>query len=189
MRITPLSCVILALTAASASAQTTYVGPWLPRPSIGVGLGVFGAITNNGSGNRIRSGTFEIPLADKARIRIEAGRTTLPILPPGLMPITVRRVDTAHLERATISVAGLMRPGAPVTPYVGAGVIFQRATFDHAPKSRMSAGLHVHAGAEVMALDTWTVDVEVGFQGFGRDPWYQRNLVTGEAVIRLKLGL
>jgi opacity protein-like surface antigen len=188
MRITFLSCAILALTAASAAAQTTYVGPWLPRPSIGVGLGVFGAITNNGSGNRIQSGTLEIPLADNARIRIEAGRTTLPILPPGPRQMTVR-VDNAHLERATVSVAGLLRPGAPVTPYVGAGVIFQRATFDHAPRSPITAGLHVHAGAEVMAVDTWTLDFEVGFQGFGRDPWYQRDLMTGEAMIRLKLGL
>jgi hypothetical protein len=74
MRITLLSCIVLALTTTNATAPTTYVGPWQPRPTIGIGLGAFGAITNNGSGNLIQSGTLEIPVADKARVRIELGR-------------------------------------------------------------------------------------------------------------------
>jgi hypothetical protein len=75
---TLLSCAVLALTAASASAQTTDVGPWQPRPTIGIGFGAFGAITINGTASPIRSGTLEVPLADKARIRVELGRSTLP---------------------------------------------------------------------------------------------------------------
>jgi hypothetical protein len=188
MRITLLSCAMLALTTASATAQTTYVGPWQPRPTIGIGLGVFGAITNNGSGNLIQSGTLEIPVADKARIRLEVGRSTLPILPEGPKETTVR-TDTAHVQRLTISVAGLRRPGAPVTGYIGAGVAFQRATFDFARRSPVRAGLYVHGGAEVMVSDNLTLDAEFGFHGFRDDPWYQRNLITGEAVIRLKVGL
>ena len=188
MRITLLSCTVLALTTSNATAQTTYVGPWQPRPTIGIGLGVFGAITHDGSGSLIQSGTLEIPVADKARIRLEVGRSTLPILPEGPKESTVR-TDTAHIQRLTISVAGLKRPGAPVTGYLGAGVAFQRATFDVAPRSPVRADLYVHGGAEVMVSDNLTLDAELGFHGFKDDPWHLRNLITGEAVIRLKVGL
>jgi hypothetical protein len=188
MRITLLSSAVLALTTASATAQTTYVGPWQPRPTLGIGLGAFAAMTNNGSGNLIRSGTLESPVADKARIRLELGRTTLPILPPGPKETAVR-ADTAHIQRLTLSVAALRRPGAPVTGYIGAGVGFHRATFDYAPRSRVRADLYLHGGAEVMVSDNLTLDAELGFHGFKDDPWYQRNLITGEAVIRLKVGL
>lgn len=188
MRITILSCVLAATTATSVAAQTTYVGPWQPRPTVGIGLGVFGAITNNGSATMIRSGTLEVPLADKARIRVELGRSSLPIVPEGRTDIS-QPTDTAHIQRLTISVAGLRRPGAPVTGYLGAGVGFLRATFDYAPRSKVRADLYVHGGGEVMLSDTLTLDAEVGLHGFRDDPWYQRKLITGEAVLRLKMGL
>jgi hypothetical protein len=179
---------MLALTTVSAAAQTTYVGPWQPRPTIGIGLGAFGAITNNGSSNLIQSGTLEIPVADKARIRVELGRSSMAIIPEGAKA-GIAPTDTAHIQRLTISVAGLRRPGAPVTGYIGAGVAFQRATFAVAPRSPVRADLYVHGGAEVMVSDNLTLDAELGFHGFKNDPWYLRNLITGEAVIRLKVGL
>jgi len=39
------------------------------------------------------------------------------------------------------------------------------------------------------ASDNLTVDVELGFHGFKDDPPYRRNLITFEAVVRLKVGL
>ena len=188
MRITLFSVTVLALTTASAAAQTTYVGPWQPRPTIGVGLGAFAAMANNGSGTLIRSGTLEIPVADNTRIRLEVGRSTLPILPEGPKETTVR-TDTARIERLTISVAGLKRPGAPVTGYIGVGVGFHRATFDYAPQSRVRADVYFHGGAEVMVSDNLTLDAELGLHGFKDVPSYQRNLITGEAVIRIKVGM
>jgi hypothetical protein len=188
MRITLLSCTVLALMTASATAQTTYVGPWQPRPTIGIGLGAFAAMTPNGTGTLIQSGTLELPVSDNARIRLELGRSTLPILPEGQRE-TTPRTDTAHIQRLSISAAALSRPGAPVTGYIGAGVGFHRATFDLAPRSPVRADLYVHGGAEVMVSDNLTLDAELGFHGFKDDPWYQRNLITGEAVIRLKVGL
>ena len=134
------------------------------------------------------SGTLEIPVADQARIRVELGRSTLPMLPEGARS-GIAPTDTAHIQRLTISVAGLKRPGAPVTGYIGAGVAFQRATFDYASRSPVRADLFVHGGAEVMVSDNLTRDAELGFHGFNDDPWYQRNLITGEAVIRVKVGL
>jgi hypothetical protein len=95
-----LALMTLALTTASATAQTTYVGPWQPRPTIGIGLGAFAAMTDNGTGNLIQSGTLEISVADNARIRLEAGRSTLPILPAGPKE-TTERTDTAHIQRLT----------------------------------------------------------------------------------------
>ena len=189
MRMTFLSCAVLAMMTASASAQTTYVGPWQPRPTIGIGFGAFGAITNNGTASLIRSGTLEVPLADKARIRVELGQSTLPILPEGVKASSVTPTDTAHIERLSISIAGLKQPGAPVTGYIGAGVGFSRARFDDAPRSRVRADLYVHGGAEVMLSDNLTLDAELAGHGFRDDPWYHRQLITGEAVLRLKVGL
>jgi hypothetical protein len=183
-----LSVVVLVLTAAGASAQTTYVGPWQPKPSIGIGLGAFGAITNNGTAKLIRSGTLEVPVSDTARIRIEAGKSTLPIVPEGV-PDSSHPTDNAHIQRLTISIAGLKHPGAPATGYIGAGVAFQRATFDAAPRSRTRAGIYIHGGGELMISETLTLDAELALHGFKDDPWYQRKLITGEAILRLKVGL
>jgi len=185
---TLLSWAVLAATAASASAQTTYVGPWQPRPTIGIGLGAFGAITRNGTDTLVQSGTVELPLADKARIRFELGRSTLPIIPESAKDASVR-TDTAHIQRLSISFAGLKDPGAPLTGYIGAGVMFQRATFDYAPKSRIRAGVYLHGGGEVMLSDNLSLDAELAMHGFEDDPWYQRKLITGEAVARLKIAL
>ena len=77
MRPTLLACSVLALTAATADAQTTYAGPWQPRPTIGVALGAFDYDVNNDRTNRLVSGTVEIPFTDEARLRIEAGRSAV----------------------------------------------------------------------------------------------------------------
>ena len=188
MRTALLSLVVLAMTSVGASAQTTYVGPWQPRPTIGIGLGAFGAITNNATAKLIRSGTLEVPVSDTARIRIETGQSLLPIVPESARD-SKNPTDVAHIRRLTISIAGLKRPGAPATGYIGAGVAFQRATFDYAPKSGIRAGMYIHGGGEVTLSDDLVLDAELAFHGFKDDPWYQRKLITGEAVIRLKVGL
>jgi hypothetical protein len=72
--ITLLSCPVLMATTGSAAAQTTSVGSWRPRPTIGVALGGFKAITRNGETNPMLSGTSRVPFSDKVRIRIEAAR-------------------------------------------------------------------------------------------------------------------
>ena len=124
MRITLLSCAVLALTTTAAAAQTTQVGPWQPRPTIGVGLGQFSSLFSTSrpslrDPNRaawlgqesvdvfrpIRSVTVEIPLSVVARIRIEGSRTTMPIVPRGRWEASTQR-DTAHLQRLTIRPLG-----------------------------------------------------------------------------------
>ncbi len=188
MRVTLLSSVILALTSNIATAQTSYVGPWQPRTTVGIGFGAFGAITTNGTARPIRSGTLEVPISDQMRVRFEVGGSSLPIVPEG-GPYSGNPTDTAHIQRLTISIAALKRPGAPVTPYGGAGVSFQRATFDLAPRSPVRADVHLHFGGEVMLSDDLTLDAELSINGFKDDPWYRRKLVTGEAMLRVKLGL
>jgi hypothetical protein len=188
MRFTLLSCALLALTATTAAAQTLYVGPWRPRPTIGIGLGAFGAITRNGSASLVRSGTLEVPLAEKARIRVEYWSSALAIMPVEARPSSVR-TDTAHLQRLSIGIAGLKQPGAPVTVYAGVGVGLSRARFDYAPGSQIGVGAHVQIGAEVMLSDKLTLDAELGLNGFKYFPRYQRNLNTGEAVLRIKMVL
>ena len=187
MRITLLFCATLALTASTASAQTFYSGPWQPRPSIGVAVGAPGLLTRNGDATVMRSATLEIPFVDSGRIRIEAARTTLPMIPQGA-PDGSMPVDVAHTRRLTISVAGLRSPGARVTAYVGTGVGFYQTTFDHAPKLPVRMGMHLHGGAE-LDLDGLSIDAELGFHRFRDDRWFQRKVVTGEAVIRVKMAL
>jgi opacity protein-like surface antigen len=187
MRIILLACGVLAATTVNAAAQTS-VGPWRPTPTVGVAGGAFGAITQNGNANPILSGTFEIPFSDQGRIRIEAGRSNLPIVPESARD-SHSPTDTAHIERLTIGLAALAKPGAPVSAYGGAGLGLYRTTFDIAPKAPTRVGGHFYAGAEVLLSDRLTLDAEVGFEGFKDDPWFQRNLITGEAMIRIKVGL
>ena len=187
MRITLLSCIVLALTAATASAQTQ-ITLWHHRPTIGLGFGGLKAITRNGETNPMVSGTVEVPFSYHGRIRIEGSRTTLPIVPEGAPDSTIR-TDTAHIERLSISVAGVKDPGEFVSGFIGAGVGLHRAEFDRAPRSRVSADVYVHGGAELHLSERLSLDAEFGFHGFRDDPWYQRSLITGETMIRLKVGL
>jgi opacity protein-like surface antigen len=187
MRNILLACAVLAVTTTNTAAQT-YVGPWQPKPTIGVAAGAFGAITNNGDAKLIPSATLEVPFSNNVRIRVEAARSTLPIVAASA-PDSRAPTDTAHIERLTISVAALRRPGAPISAYAGIGVGLYKTTFDVAPKPPTRVGGHVYVGAELPLSDSLTLDAEVGIQGFKDDPWYQRNLIPGEAVIRLKLAL
>ena len=208
MRITLLSCAVLALTTTAAAAQSTQIEPWQPRPTIGVGLGSFGSLfctqrpNNLRSPNAaallrqeavdcfkpIRSVTVEIPLSVDARIRIEGSRTTMPIVPRGEWEASNQK-DTAHLQRLTISAVGVWQPGEPVSPYVGLGVGFQRARFDVAPESQRGVVGYLHFGADLRPFDRLTVGAELGLSGTRKDPWFQDSQLTGEIVIRLKIGL
>jgi hypothetical protein len=132
------------------------------------------------------SGTCEIPFSEHGRIRLEGARTALAIVPEGAPDL---RTDTAHIERLTISVAAVGEPASLVGGYIGAGVGFYRAAFDHAPRSPVKADLYVHGGAEFRLRDRLTLDAELALHGFREDPWFHRNLITGETVFRLKVGL
>jgi len=145
MRITLLSCAVLALTMTTAAAQATQVGPWQPRPTIGVGLGGFGSLFCTERGGNvidakaklaegkkavecfrpIRSVTVEIPLSDTGRIRIEGGRSTMPIVPRGEWEASAQK-DTAHIGRLMISAVVVGQPDELLSPYVGIGVALQR---------------------------------------------------------------
>ena len=80
MRITLLTCVVLASMTTTAAAQTTYVGPWQPRPTIGGAFGRLSAGETSALWKPLLSGTVEIPLTAGGRIRIEAGRSSFPLL-------------------------------------------------------------------------------------------------------------
>jgi hypothetical protein len=208
MRITLLSCAVLALTTTAAAAQTTRVGAWQPRPTIGVGLGSLGSLFCTqrpkivGSSNAaallrqeavecfkpVRSVTVEIPLSVDARIRIEGSRTTMPIVPRGEWEASNQK-DTAHIGRLMISAVVVRQPDELLSPYVGFGVALQRTRFDVAPQSRTGAVFHLHFGADLRPLDRLTVGAELGLSGTRKDPWFQDSQLTGEMVIRLKVGL
>ena len=208
MRITLLSCAVLALTMTTAAAQATQVGPWQPRPTIGVGLGGFGSLFCTERGGNvidakaklaegkkavecfrpIRSVTVEIPLSDTGRIRIEGGRSTMPIVPRGEWEASAQK-DTAHIGRLMISAVVVGQPDELLSPYVGIGVALQRTRFDVAPQSRTGAVVHLHFGADLRPLDRLTVGAEFAISGTRKDPWFQDSQLTGEMVIRLKIGL
>ena len=208
MRITLLSCAVLALTTTTAAAQTTRVGRWQPRPTIGVGLGSFGSLfctqrqNNFRSPNAaallrqeavdcfrpIRSVTVEIPLSVDARIRIEGSRTSMPIVPRGEWEASTQK-DTAHIGRLMISAVVVGQPDELLSPYVGLGVGFQRARFDVAPESQRGVVGYLHFGADLRPFDRLTVGAELGLSGTRKDPWFQDSQLTGEVVFRLKIGL
>jgi hypothetical protein len=207
MRITLLSYAMLALTTTTAAAQTIEI-PWRPRPTIGVGLGVFGSLFSTGRppvrfvydpaqvvGQKgvdffrpVRSVTVEIPLSDTGRIRIEGSRTAMPIVPRGEWEASAQK-DTAHIGRLVISAVVVGQPGELLSPYVGLGVALQRTRFDVAPQSQTGAVVHLTFGADLRLLDRLAVGVEIGLSGTRKDPWLQDSQLTGEAAMRLKIGL
>ena len=194
MRNTLLACSVLALTAATADAQTTYVGPWQPRPTIGVAFGASDYHLNNDRTNRLFSGTIEIPFSDTARLRIEAGLSGIRV-PADASPELYRFTGDASISRLTVSVAGLERPGDVVSPYIGLGVGFYRLTH-HSVKTPMKPGFYVHGGAEVPVSDSAALNFEIGVHGIPGDFIHVRNPssdVKGdglfEAVLRVKFGL
>lgn len=200
MRTTLLACSVLALTAAMADAQTTYVGPWQPRPTIGAAFGAFDYELDNHRTNRLFSATVEIPFSDQGRVRIEAARGGIRV-PAAARPERYRFTGDASISRLTVSIAGLERPGYIVSPYIGLGVGFYRLTHDNV-KTPVKAGLYAHGGAEVPVSNSATLSFELGVHGIGRDfirvktPKSAQSIPTGpesdwlfEAVLRFKVGL
>lgn len=194
MRPTLLACSVLALTAATADAQTTYAGPWQPRPTIGVALGAFDYDVNNDRTNRLVSGTVEIPFTDEARVRIEAGRSAVRV-PSDASLESYRFTGDARISRLTASVTGLGRPGDIVSPYAGVGGGVYWLTRDTV-KTSIRAGFSVYGGAEVPVSDSATLNFEVGAHAFPGGLIHVKRPSTGvkgdgvfEAVIRFKVGL
>ena len=194
MRITLLILYVLISTTATAIAQTTYVGPWQPRPTIGVALGASDYHVNNDRTNLLLSGTLEVPFSDAARLRIEAGRSAIRV-DAASMPELNRLTGDAHVSRLTISIAGLDRPGYVVSPYAGLGVGFYRLTHDSV-QTPIKAGFYAHGGAEVPVSNSSSLNFEVGLHLIGRDFIRQKSLSARkeadalfEAVLRVKVGL
>jgi hypothetical protein len=187
MRSALLACSVLAWTAATANAQTTYVGPWQPRPTIGVALGAFDEpFRQNNHTNLLLSGTFEFPFSDEARLRIEAGRSTLR-LPAVTDPALSRFAGNARISRLTVSIAGLKRPG-DATGYGGIGIGLYRLTQGKA-KTPITPGMYAHGGAELPVSDLITLDAEIGVHIVGKNFVQITPVLLGEVVIRVKFGL
>ena len=167
MRTTLLACSVLALTATMADAQTTYVGPWQPRPTIGAAFGAFDYELDNHRTNRLLSATVEIPFSDQGRVRIEAARGGIRV-PAAASPERYRFTGDASISRLTVSIAGLDRPGYIVSPYAGLGVGFYQLTHGDL-KTPVKAGLYAHAGAEVPVSNSSSLNFELGVHGIGRD--------------------
>ena len=194
MRTTLLACCVLTVITASVNAQTTYVGPWQPRPSIGVALGAFDYDLYNDRTNRLLSGTLEIPFTDEARLRIEAGRSGIRV-PADASLESYRFTGDARISRLTVSVAGLGRPGDVVSPYAGVGGGVYWLTHDIV-KTSIKAGFYVYGGAEVPVSDSATLNFEIGVNAFPGDLIHVRSPSSDfkgdglfEAVLRFKVGL
>ena len=187
MRTTLLASCVLTVTTATANAQTTYVGPWQPRPTIGVALGAFDEpFRQNKHTNLLLSGTFEYPFSDQARLRIEAGRSTLR-LAAAIDPALSRFTGNARISRLTVSIAGLKRPG-DATGYGGIGVGLYRLTQARV-KTPITAGVYAHGGGELPVSDSVTLNAEIGVHIIGKNFEPTTAILLGEAVIRLKVGL
>jgi hypothetical protein len=194
MRITLLAASVLALIASTATAQTTYVGPWQPRPTVGIAFGASDSHINNDRTNVLLSGTLEIPFSDEMRVRVEAGRSALRVDAPS-MPELNRLTGGAHVSRLTISIAGLERPGYIVSGYGGLGVGFYRLTHDSVG-TPIKAGFYAHGGAEVPMSNSCSLNFELGLHLIGRDFIRTKSGSGGkeadaliEAVLRVKVGL
>jgi hypothetical protein len=156
------------------------------RPTFGIGVGVSDDGNWSGDGkNPLLSASYEVPLGDSARVRIEAARTRQAI------PAFVYRGDlgdTARFTRLTLSLAGVKTSLAPIAPYGGVGIGFYRATFDRAPASGWRARPYLHGGIEVQVGDTIAIDGEIGVHAVG-DRFYPESGLLGEALVRIKIGL
>jgi hypothetical protein len=181
-----IACATAMALPAAAAAQG-HITFDHPRPAIGIGIGASDDGSRSGYGPAlVASGTFEVPLGDALRVRVDAAHTTQP-LPPGGLPGSSAG-ETAHISRATLSLTGIKRSLAPLMPYGGAGIGLYRASFDRAPATTWRAGLAVHGGIEVQASDRLAVDGEVGLHVVPQT-LYPEGALRGELLARLKLGL
>src|SRR5262245_45558570 len=180
-----LILTMLVAAAVPAAAQPA-ISQDHPRPTFGIGVGVSDDGNWSGDGkNLLLSGTYEVPLRDWARVRLEAARTRQAI------PAFVYRGDlgdTARFTRLTLSLAGVKRSLAPIAPYGGLGIGLYRATFDRAPASGWRAGPYLHGGIEVQAGDTVAIDGEIGVHAIGGH-FYSESGLLGEALVRIKIAL
>jgi hypothetical protein len=177
-----LLLTVLGATAAPAAAQS---GPWRPEPAIGIAVGVNDDGNWSGDGrNLLLSGTYELPLADVFRVRVEAARTRQAVPAQALPPAG----DEAHISRLTISLAAIRRSAAPLMPYGGLGLGLYRATFDRAPTAGWRRGGYLHGGIEVQVTDAVAVDAEGGLH-IVPQALYPYGELQGELVFRVKFGL
>jgi hypothetical protein len=168
--------------AAPAAAQS---GPGGPESTVGIAVGVSDDGNWAGDGrNLLISGTYELSVADVARVRVEAARTGQVIRAQVRSP----EGDTAHISRLTISLAAIKRSAAPLMPYGGVGIGLYRATFDRAPATGWRRGGYLHAGIEVQVTDAVAVDGEGGLHLVPQS-LYPGGELRGELVLRVKFGL
>ena len=155
------------------------------RPTFGVGLGLSDDGNWSGDGRHaVISGSYELPLANVVRIRVDAALTHQPI------PAAVvgDPGDDAHISRLTIGLAGVKSPFAPITAYGGAGIGFYRASFDRSATTRTRQGAYLHGGIEVHAHEAMAIDGEVGLHIIPQT-LYPEGALLGEIMVRLKIGL
>ena len=182
-----VSCIallsVLLVLPRSSEAQT--ITPSRVRATVGLGLGLSDDGNRSGDGRHaVVSGSYELPLANALRIRVDAAGTHQPI-PPALVGDPA---ETAHISRLTISLATVKSPFAPLTPYAGAGFGFYRATFDRSSTTQTRRGAYLHGGIEVRANDAIAIDGEFGVHIIPQT-LYPEGALLGEIVARLKIAL
>ena len=183
MRMILLTCMALLTLAATAAAQTTHVGPWQPRPTIGGAFGRLSAGETSATWKPLVSGTVEIPLIDRGRLRIEAGRSSFPFLFAASVGI---QDQIARVFRVTVGGAALIRPGAPISPYVGGSLGVYRLKVDNGPADTVTGG-NLYGGAEIMASDRISIDAEIGVHLIDQNVFNER--LFADLVLRIKVGL
>lgn len=127
---------------------------------------------------------YEHPIADVARVRIEAARTRQAVSASARSS----EGDTAHISRLTISLAAIRRSAAPLMPYGGVGIGLYHPTFDRAPTPGWRRGGYLHGGIEVQVTDALAVDGEVGLH-IVPESLYPDGVLLGELAVRVKFGL
>jgi hypothetical protein len=180
MRTTFAMVMVLLTTVCNAFAQA---GPVQPRPTIGLGIGWFGA-GDQDLGQGI-SGTYEVPLSTEVRVRIEATRAAMPVVDAGGAHAAVGSLATEQLSWMTIGASRLMTPDEPASYFLGGGIGLYRATLPRGAEVR--AGLHGYGGLEIRVSDRVSVSGEIVVHLETRlfDPGYRLPL---GAVVRVKVG-
>ena len=114
-------------------------------------------------------------------MRIEAGRGAFPM---SFTANNSRQGETARLSRITIGGAGLFKPGAPVSPYLGFNFGVYRLSLDGAGK--VTSGGHIYYGIE-FGSDLLSVAPEFGLHLIDTNPFNEK--LFAEIALRIKIGL